>query len=414
MAPDRRKTLAIVVKGYPRLSETFIAQEILALQEAGFPLQLVSLRRPTDKAVHPVHKQITAPVTYLPEYLHDEPGRVFKAVLAGLVKPRFWGAFGAFLRDVLRDPTRNRVRRFGQGCVMAAEIAPKADWLHAHFIHTPASATRYASLVSGLPWSCSAHAKDIWTSDDWDLSDKLAQARWTVTCTASGHAHLQSLAAKPESVHLSYHGIDLERFPSPPTRQRAEANALKILAVGRAVEKKGFDLLLSALVALSNDIAWSLDHIGGGEKLDELKAQAEQLGIAGNISWHGAKPQDEVLAAYRAADVFALPCRIAADGDRDGLPNVLMEAQTQRLACLSTDISGVGELIVDGETGILCPPEDVDCLRAALERLARDPAYRERLAEAGEKRVRARFDHDKTAAELIGLFDAALGRDAGA
>lgn len=170
------KPLAIVLKGYPRLSETFIAQEILALQNAGFALTLVSLRRPTDKARHPIHEQITAPVVYLPEYLHDEPLRVLRAVLACLPRPGFAGAFAGFLKDLARDFTRNRVRRFGQACVMAAEVAPGVGWLHAHFIHTPASATAYASRICALPWSCSAHAKDIWTSPDWELRGKLADA----------------------------------------------------------------------------------------------------------------------------------------------------------------------------------------------------------------------------------------------
>lgn len=405
------KPLAIVLKGYPRLSETFIAQEILALQNAGFALTLVSLRRPTDKARHPIHEQITAPVVYLPEYLHDEPLRVLRAVLACLPRPGFAGAFAGFLKDLARDFTRNRVRRFGQACVMAAEVAPGVGWLHAHFIHTPASATAYASRICALPWSCSAHAKDIWTSPDWELRGKLADARWTVTCTASGHAHLQSLAPRPERVHLSYHGIDLHRFPSPPAPTPRETRAeapVAILAVGRAVEKKGFDLLLAALARLPAGRDWHLTHIGGGEKLAELKAQAEALGISERISWLGPRPQQEVLAAYRASSIFALPCRIAADGDRDGLPNVLMEAQTQRLACVSTDISGIGELIDDEQTGLLCPPEDVGALTRALDRLIADPALRLRLGEAGERRVRQRFDHDTTSAELIALFRASM------
>lgn len=402
--------MAIVLKGYPRLSETFIAQEILALERAGFDLRIVSLRRPTDGAVHPVHRQISAPVAYLPEYLHEEPLRVLRGLLKCVALPGFARAFKAFMRDLRRDPTRNRIRRFGQACVLAAEVAPGVGMLHAHFIHTPASVTRYASTMTGLPWSCSAHAKDIWTSPDWDLSEKLADAAWAVTCTASGHAHLQSLAENPGRVHLSYHGIDLERFPSPFRKTPSAAETVTVLAVGRAVEKKGFDLLLDALANLPTDAPWRLVHIGGGEKLGELKAQAERLGISDRIAWLGPRPQEEVLAAYREADIFALPCRIAADGDRDGLPNVLMEAQSQHLACVSTDVSGVGELIVDGETGLLCPPDDVPALAMALAKLIGDKDLRETLAAAGEARVRKDFDHLHTSEELIGLFDSSLTR----
>ena len=397
-----------MLKGYPRLSETFIAQEILALQRAGFDLRIISLRRPTDKTIHPVHRQITAPVTYLPEYLYQEPFRVLRGLLASRKLPGFRHAISAFLGDLRRDLTPNRIRRFGQACVLAAEVAHDVRWLHAHFIHTPASVTRYASLMSGLPWSCSAHAKDIWTSPDWELTEKLADTQWTVTCTASGHAHLQSLSQSPERVHLSYHGIDLERFPSPQAKAEKTDGTTTILAVGRAVEKKGFDLLLDALAALPADADWRLVHIGGGGKLAELKQQATRLGIAERISWLGAQPQETVLKAYREADIFALPCRIAADGDRDGLPNVLMEAQSQRLACVSTDVSGVGELIIDNQTGLLCAAEDVPALTGALERLIGDTKLRERLAAAGEKRVRTEFSHETTSAELIGLFDTSL------
>ena len=406
--PGRR--IAVVLKGYPRLSETFIAQEILALQKAGFDLEIVSLRRPTDNAVHPIHRQITAPVTYLPEYLYQEPLRVARALRACARLQGFRKALRTFATDFLRDPTPNRGRRFGQACVLAAEIAPRIGWLHAHFIHTPASATRYASIMTGLPWTCSAHAKDIWTSPDWDLAGKLADTRWTVTCTASGHAHLASLSPVPDRVHLSYHGIDLDRFASPQRSADAPQRPVDILAVGRAVEKKGFDLLLTALAALPADCDWRLTHIGGGERLAALKAQACELGLAERIDWRGAQPQEAVLAAYRDSDIFALPCRIARNGDRDGLPNVLMEAQSQRLACVSTDVSGVSELIEHERTGLLCPPEDAAALAEALARLIRDPQLRRRLAMAGEEKVRTRFDHDRTSAELIGLFRQALSR----
>jgi glycosyltransferase involved in cell wall biosynthesis len=250
----RRRTV-VVLKGYPRLSETFIAQELLGLEQAGLDLVIASLRRPTDKKRHPVHDEIKAPVFYLPEYLHEEPLRVLSALLSCLPRPGFWRALGAFLADLARDVSRNRFRRLGQGMVLAAEWPAGAAWLHAHFIHTPASATRYASLITGIPWTCSAHAKDIWTSGDWELTEKLASARWTVTCTASGFERLKALAGERSEVHLSYHGLDLARF-APFAGERSGGDGcdagkpVLILSVGRAVEKKGFDLLLDALAKL--------------------------------------------------------------------------------------------------------------------------------------------------------------------
>jgi len=208
---DRRK-IVVILKGYPRLSETFIAQELLGLELAGFDLVLVALRRPTDKKRHPVHDEIKAPVRYLPEYLHEEPARVLAAVFACLPKPGFWRGLVALLSDFRKDPTRNRIRRFGQAAVLAAEWPDDAAWIHAHFIHTPASVAAYASLITGIGWTCSAHAKDIWTSPDWELTGKLESMRWTVTCTHSGFDHLRALGGAKGHVHLSYHGLDLARF----------------------------------------------------------------------------------------------------------------------------------------------------------------------------------------------------------
>ncbi|CAO3372137.1 glycosyltransferase [Azospirillum argentinense] len=392
-------TVAVIVKGWPRLSETFIAQEILVLERRGLRQLIVSLRQPTDKAVHELNRRVTAPVTYLPEYLHDAPGRVLRALAVARRFPGWPAARAAWLADLRRDPSRNRARRFGQACVLAAELPADVTWLHTHFLHTPASVARYAALLTGLPWSFSAHAKDIWTSPDWDLRDKLAEARWGVTCTALGLARLRALAPQPERVELLYHGLDFGRFPAAPEARPARdgsdpADPVRLLSVGRAVEKKGFDLLLDALARLPAGLHWRWTHIGGGDRLPALKAQAAALGLEGRIDWQGAKAQDAVIAQYRRADLFVLPCRTARDGDRDGLPNVLMEAQSQGLACLSTRAAAVAELIEDGVTGTLVDPEDPAALAGALGSLLRDPARRAALGAAGVARVRRDFGSD--------------------
>lgn len=406
---ERRK-IVVVLKGYPRLSETFIAQELLGLERAGMELVLVALRRPTDGKRHPVHDEIKANVHYLPEYLHDEPLRVARSLFAVLPRSSFWSALRSFAADLRRDPTRNRIRRFGQALVLAAEWPENGEWLHAHFAHTPASVTRYASLLRRLPWTCSAHAKDIWTSKDWDLADKLSSVRWMVTCTRTGYEHLKSLAKDTSRVQLSYHGLDLARFGSfesarAPRDGSTQADPVRVLSVGRAVEKKGYDVLLKALALLPPDLNWRFEHIGGGEQLDRLKALANSLGITPRISWKGALAQEEVLEHYRQADIFALACRIATDGDRDGLPNVLVEAASQKLACVSTDVSGVPELLTDDENGMVVAPENPQALAQALERAMRDPALRKRLGHAAEQRVRGHFDHNSSISQLKALFE---------
>ena len=406
----QRRKIVVVLKGYPRLSETFIAQELLGLERAGFELELVALRHPTDKKRHPIHDEIKAPVRYLPEYLHDEPARVTRALVSCLAKPGFWRAFGALLADVRRDRTRNRLRRFGQAMVLSAEWPKDGAWLHAHFIHTPASVARYASMIHGTPWTCSAHAKDIWTSPEWELAGKLSDTRWTVTCTRTGFEHLRHLAGGRPHVHLSYHGLDLGRFGvfdgnRPPRDGRDPQAPVTILSVGRAVEKKGFDILLRALSRLPPELHWKFVHIGGGEQLEKLKTMAKELGISGKVTWHGALSQDEVLEHYRKADMFALACRIAADGDRDGLPNVLVEASSQNLVCISTNVSGVPELLMDGANGFVVPPEDPQSLASAIEVAIRDPLLRQRLGNAAEAKVRSEFDHHASISQLKTLFE---------
>lgn len=411
--------VAFVVKGYPRLSETFIAQEILALERRGLDLEIVSLRHPTDRTRHPVHGQIRAPVRYLPEYLRDAPRRVFAAWRRARRLPGYPATRRAWLADLMRDPTPNRIRRFGQALVLAAELAPDIRHLHAHFLHTPASVARYAALIRGLDWSVSAHAKDIWTIPAWEKRGKLGSAQWAVTCTEFGRRHLAELAPSPGKVALCYHGIDPDRFPSPPPpylhagegREGAPggdgsdpARPVVVLSVGRAVAKKGYDDLVAALALLPPDLAWRFVHIGGGALAKRLQRQARRLGLAERIEWRGARPQPEVLAAYRAADLFVLAAKIGKDADRDGLPNVLMEAQSQRLACVATRLPGIGELIEDGGTGVLVPPGNPPALAAALAALIGDPAQRLRLGAAGEARVRREFDMRSGIAVLAALF----------
>ena len=282
--------------------------------------------------------------------------------------------------------------------VLAHELPANVTWVHAHFLHTPASVARYAALTRNLPWSCSAHAKDIWTLSEWEKSEKLEEMRWLVTCTKTNAKHLSGLTRTPEKVQLAYHGLEPDRFTvggrTYSDRDGSDLNSpVVIVSVGRAVEKKGYEDLLQALAQLPDGLSWRMVHVGGGgPRLHSLQARAEDLGIAARIDWRGAQPSTRVQEAYDEADLFALASRIAADGDRDGLPNVLMEAQSAGIPCVSTQVSAIPELIIDGLTGLLVPPGDTNALCAELERLITDPELRRSLGGAGRKRVRADFD----------------------
>jgi glycosyltransferase involved in cell wall biosynthesis len=404
--------VAVVLKGYPRLSETFIAQEILALERCGLPLEVWSLRRPTDRARHPMHAQVRAAAAYLPEYLHEAPLRVFRGLFAALRRPGILALAALFARDLRRDPSASRLRRLGQALVLARELPADIAHIHVHFLHTPASVARYAALLTGRRWSFSAHAKDIWTTPDWELVEKLQDAAWGVTCTRDGLARLDGLA--PGRTLLAYHGLDLARFPAPPPRRESRdgtdpARPLRLLCVGRLVAKKGHDDLIDALSALPPDLHWRLDLIGGGELRAALEAQAGARGLGGRISFRGALAQPAVIEAMRAADLFVLPTKPAPGGDRDGLPNVLMEAASQALPILATAFAGTPEFLTDGVHGVLVPPGEPVALAAALSRLAGDPELRSKFGEAARTRLVMDFSEEAAIALIAARLRASAG-----
>jgi glycosyltransferase involved in cell wall biosynthesis len=210
-------------------------------------------------------------------------------------------------------------------------------------------------------------------------------------------------------VHLVYHGLDFDDLPKP-RRRDADSATLRIASVGRAVEKKGYADLLRALAMLDAKIDWRFDHVGGGPLSKRLKAQAERLNLSKRIVWHGARERDFVFEILAKADLFVLPSRITASGDRDGLPNVLMEAQAMGVPVLSTAVSAIPELVAHGKTGWLVPEQDPAALAEAIKTLANDSSLRRRLGEAGSRDVRSRFAAAPGLDRLAGLLRAARRR----
>ncbi len=414
--PNPATPVAFVLKGYPRLSETFIAQEILALEQRGIPIVIISLRHPTDASTHAMHGDVRATVNYLPEYVRDDPMRVLRGWIVARQMPGYSRALRIWLRDLRRDLTPNRARRFAQALVLASELDGEIHHIHAHFLHTPGSVARYTAILRGLSWSFSAHAKDIWTTPEWELREKLSDCAWGVSCTAAGTDYLNALGPRggASTVELVYHGLDLSRFPAPPATHSARDGstpdrAVRLISVGRAVVKKGFDTLLHALTLLPKDLHWRLQHLGGGPELAALKALAQNLGLAQHITWCGPVDQAAIISALRESDLFALACRVDPDGDRDGIPNVLLEAQSQELACVTSNLSAIPEFIIDGETGLLCPPDDAQAFAAALTHLIRDPKRRADMGRRGRIRLENHFQMQHTIDGLAERFNMSSG-----
>ena len=407
--------VCVVVKAWPRVSTTFIAQELIGLEREGLQLWLASMR-PAEKGFRTLHDQLRAPVHYLPDPLRG-PLRLLRAWAQVRRRPAYASALTMFRADMARSPSRQRLVAFTQAIALAAEMPDDAGLIYAQFIHSVGTLSRYAATMTGLPFVASAHAKDIWTTSERDKRDKLAAMRWCTTCTASGAEHLRAVADDPDKVKLVYHGLDFSRFPDPPPRVHRDggdpADPIRLLSVGRAVEKKGFDVMLSALAGLPTRLAWTWHHVGAGPMLSDLRQRARELQIDKKITWHGVQAQEKVVELYRDCDLFVLPSRAADDGDRDGLPNVLMEAQSQALACLSTNFSGIPELIVDGVTGMLVPPGNADRLVEAMTQMIEAPVLRQAIGAAGSTRARSSFDARSGIAKVARLLRRELASAAG-
>ncbi len=398
--------LAIVVKGFPRLSETFVARELQGLEARGLALSLHALRKPGGDAAL-VDNKVKAAPQYLPEYLHEAPVAVARAFATARGLPGFGAAWRAFRDDLASEFARARARRFGQACVLATQMPASVRHVHAHFAHSPASVARYAALMRGVGFSISAHAKDIWTAPEWDLKRKLAGAAFVTVCNRAGYERLRSFGAQAP-LKLVYHGLSRDVIAAEGRQQSRDGsnagNPVRIACVARAVEKKGLRRLLDALAALPPELSWQLDHYGGGDLLNELKEKARALRLDSRITWHGPRPHPDVIAALDRSDLFVLPAVIGNDGDRDGIPNALLEAQARGLAVLASRVGGIDEAVSDGRTGCLTGAGDVDALRDALIDLIRNPGVRASLGAAALEHVRRTGDAEAGYDQIAALL----------
>ncbi|MEO6462068.1 MAG: glycosyltransferase family 4 protein, partial [Candidatus Eisenbacteria bacterium] len=345
-----------------------------------------------------------ARVVVLPERPVAWLGRGVPAALVLLA--RHPGRVLSLLRYVTSRGTHQAWKRFFQAAVLARDLdGHPVEHLHAHFASAPSRVAMFTAHFAGLPFSFTAHAKDIFHADTNDdlLRAKMRAARFVVTVSDFNRAHLVGLLGGDDgaAVRRLYNGVDLDRFApgtSPLPRQPAT-----VLAIGRLVEKKGFADLLAAWPAVRARVpAARLVVVGDGPEREDLAERARDLGIADAVTWAGPLPQDAVLAHLAAATVFALPCRIARDGNRDGLPTVLLEALASGLPCVTTTVTGNPEIVRDGVEGRLVPPGDPDALAAALVDLLLDPEARARMAEAARASAIERFDLRRNVATLAG------------
>lgn len=389
--------LGYVVKRYPRFSETFIVNEILAHERAGLPVHVFAVRRVNEPYFQSIIGQVRSPVTYISDSV-PKAERLWTALWDGARGlPGFWQTLEVFRTEELAD------------VLQAIELALRAraegiTHLHAHFATIATTVAWMAARFAGIGYSVTTHAKDIFHAevDSAKLRRKLADAKTVVTVSDFNVEYLTGHHGVPASkITRIYNGLWLEEFAYSPPGERPR----HIVAVGRLVEKKGFATLVDACALLRDrGIVFSCEIIGEGPQRPLLEERVASQGLAGRVLLSGALPRAEVASALKSAAVSALPCIVAEDGDRDGLPTVLVEAMALGTPCVSTDVTGVPEVVRNGESGFCVPQRDPVALADALALLLDDPALRVRIARAARSLVEARFDVDRNAAQLRSLF----------
>jgi len=402
--------IGFIHNAFPVLSETFISKEMRGLRSLGLDLQIYSLFRPKADRLD-VSYPDSGDVHYLLDPLR--PGAVVLAHLYFLlVSPvRYTGALAFALRfRVSRTSFFKTLFAFAANKEIGKEqrqdmllhfilVAPLArrmkrdhvTFINSHFADAAAGFAMLSAKLLGAPYGVTAHAYDIFTPQ-FNVREKIAGAQFMLTCTRYNKKSL--LKAHPAiddaKIHVFYHGIDTDRFE----RQSRQPNkSAEILAVGRLTPKKGFDILLKACAILANKgVTFQCRIIGDGEKKEELQKMVERLYLSKVVEFVGAIPSANIKPYYDRADIFALPCVIDTDGNRDGIPNVIAEAMAMELAVVSSNISGIPELVQNNETGYLLEQHDEAGVAAAIEKLINDPTQRLQMGKKGRKRVLSIFD----------------------
>ena len=387
--------IGYVVKRYPRFSETFIVSEILAHEAAGAEVRIYALRPSVDTHFQNVISRVRGPVEYL--------------VFDNMRTTDYWQYVRSAARqfpgapDLLLPGSGETPMEVCQGIALArAALGTGVDHLHAHFATSATTVARLASRLSGIPYTFTAHAKDIYHEavDQHGFERKLHDAAACVTVSDFNRAFLQERHGSAQVVRI-YNGLSLRDFPysSPASRPPV------ILGVGRLVAKKGFADLVDACAALdARGERFSCRIIGIGPLEADLQQRIDSLGLGHRVTLVGARPQEEVINEMRGAAALAAPCVVSEDGDRDGLPTVVLEAMALGTPCVGTPVTGLPEAIIDGKTGLIVPEREPAALASALSRLLNDAGLRCTLAAAARRRIEAHFDIERNAASLREVF----------
>jgi colanic acid/amylovoran biosynthesis glycosyltransferase len=399
--PSVRGRIGYVVKRYPRFSETFIVNEILAHEADGLDVEIFALRPPVDTHFQNGISQVHAPVHYLP---------------SGSVKSAdFWNEFRQMSKQypalwpALSKGNHASVDDTYQAMQLAKQIREKRIvHLHAHFATAAATVAQMAANIAGISYSVTMHAKDIFheSVDPTDLESKIADAKFVVTVSDFNQRYLSKFGY-PEKIHRIYNGLDLDVFQFNQSAERDN----KIVSVGRLVPKKGISHLIDACrILVDQNVEFTCDIIGTGELEHDLKNQIDRLSLGRHVKLIGPQPQNVVREMIGSSAVFAAPCVVGPDGNRDGLPTVITESLALGTPCVSTDVTGIPEIIRHQETGILVQQGNANELADKMFQLLSNRELCSSLAKNGRELVEREFDIHKNVARIRELFPASAGQ----
>lgn len=357
--PYGTRRIAVIVSGWPRLSESFALNELLALHAAGMLAAVFATKRADVARQHPAAATLDSHVRYL---------------AAGSVEQQ--------ANEVVESLAGERV-----------------DGVHGYFAHQPAAVARQVATLLGVPFGFSVHARDPRKVEPAELADRARAAACIVACNPDVAGQLRAVGASPILVP---HGVDLGSFAPYP---RVADGRVELLAVGRLVAKKGFDVLLDAVRLL--DFEWRLCIVGDGPLLNQLQATARDSGVGERVEFLGARTHADLPSLYRRADIVAVPSVIDDDGDRDGLPNVVLEAMACGCAVIGSDVAAISTAIENRLTGLLVEPGDAKALADAISELAADADLRAALGKAARSRTEARFGLAACTDRFLSILDAA-------
>lgn len=376
------RRLAVVVRSFPRLSQTFVLAELLALERLGVDLELFALTNPREVITQPEVADLRAPVHYLErDHARARHGLPPRAYLRGVVG-----------RQALRKPGYAAASRLD--CVrQALRLAPllldrKISHIHAHFAHDPTLVAQLASRMVDVPFSFTAHARDLYQLAPSALAGRVREATRVVTCCQANVDYLGKVVPEAQNVHLVPHGVDVERF-----RPAATTHPGLIVSVGRLVGKKGFPVLLSAFRLLADSGRdFRCVVYGDGPLRRELATSIERMGLTDQVRLAGARTQGELARVIPHARIFALTPVVTADGDRDGVPNVVLEGMACGVPVVSTMVGGIPEAVRHMANGLLAEPEDVEAIAGHLATLLDDDALRRRLGARARRTAVESYD----------------------